>query len=274
MMTAVTDQGPQELYAVDEAWVKAGAAPESVHKKVAFVFGGEGTELADMGRDLYDLHPSFREAVRRSSDAFAPYLPRPLTAVLYGETPRGRAPSDMTSAHAAVFTVEYALAELCRSWAVYPDALLGDGLGEYVAACVADVFSVEDAARLLAIRGRLMEATAQLLGSEVGARGAAPAWWAGGEGGSNGGGGPHAPLLGPHLPVFEKAAGEVAYALPRIPVVSSATGDVVGRDIATACYWVRHAMSPSRFDEAVALLERQNCGLLDISPRACRSRRG
>ena len=273
-MTAVTEQVPQELYAVEEAWVKAGAATEGARKKVAFVFGGEGTERADMGRDLYDRHPSFHEAVRRSSDAFAPYLRHPLTTVLYGETRRGGAPSDMTSAHAAVFTVEYALAELCRSWAVHPDAVLGDGLGEYVAACVADVFSVEDAARLIAVRGRLMEATAQLLGSEVGARGAGLAWWAGAEGaGSHGGGAPHAPLLAPHLPVFEKTAGEVAYAVPRIPVVSSTTGDVVGRDIATAGYWVRHAMSPSRFDEALALLERQDCGLLDISPRACRSRR-
>jgi acyl transferase domain-containing protein len=113
-----------------------------------------------MGRELYETQPTFRRALARCEEILRPYLERSLVSVLYPGTGGGE-PSPLGETvytQPALFAVEYALAELWRSWGVEPAVVVGHSVGEYVAACVAGVFSLEDGLRLIAARGRLMQA--------------------------------------------------------------------------------------------------------------------
>jgi phthiocerol/phenolphthiocerol synthesis type-I polyketide synthase C len=111
-----------------------------------------------MARQLYDTQPTFRRILDRCDEILANVLERPLLDVLFAPVSDGAAIHETVYTQPALFTVEYALAELWRSWGITPDLLMGHSIGEFVAACVAGVFSMEDGLRLVAERGRLMQA--------------------------------------------------------------------------------------------------------------------
>src|SRR5207248_3107506 len=111
-----------------------------------------------MGRQLYETQPAFRQALDRCAELLAPYLDRPLLDVMYPDAGDDPLLDQTRYTQPALFALEYALAELWRSWGVEPAAVMGHSVGEYVAACVAGVFSVEDALKLVAARARLMQA--------------------------------------------------------------------------------------------------------------------
>jgi acyl transferase domain-containing protein len=142
------------------------------------LFPGQGVQLVRSGQALYAHEPVFRAALDQCAALFAPHLGLDLRQVLYPDELRmedGRArmeeressildpPSSILDqtryAQPALFALEYALAQQWMSWGVQPAALLGHSLGEYVAACLAGVFSLEAAVRLVAARGRLMQQT-------------------------------------------------------------------------------------------------------------------
>ncbi len=135
--------------------------PSSKRREVVFLFSGQGAQYPDMGLDLYRSERVFRENVDRCAGLLAPHLGRDLREVLFA----GDKDRDRTAAHLmqtgitqpALFTIEYALAQLWMSWGVRPAALLGHSIGEYTAACLAGIFSLEDALALVAVRGRLMQ---------------------------------------------------------------------------------------------------------------------
>ncbi|MBU4272306.1 MAG: type I polyketide synthase [Planctomycetes bacterium] len=129
---------------------------ESANPQVVFLFTGEGSQYAGMGRELYDTQPVFRKTIEQCGAILEKHLDRPLLSLLNG--PADDAPLEKAAySQPALFALEYALTQLWKSCGVEPAALVGHGLGEYVAACLAGVFSLEDALELAAARGRLIE---------------------------------------------------------------------------------------------------------------------
>lgn len=135
--------------------LRVGDQPRHDAPRVAFLFTGQGAQYAGMGRGLHDSEPVVRATLERCAATLDPLLSRPLAEILFDT---GRALRATGEAQPALFALEYALAELWKSWGVVPDIVLGHSLGEFVAATVAGVFELDDALRLVAARGRLMQA--------------------------------------------------------------------------------------------------------------------
>ena len=124
--------------------------------EVAFLFPGQGAQYSGMGRSLYASSAIFRSAVARVGAALGPEWEQRLETVIRGE---GTAAVDETAtAQVALFAVQWGLAEVWRSWGIWPAVVVGHSVGEFAAACVAGVVDVEAAARVVAARGRLMGA--------------------------------------------------------------------------------------------------------------------
>jgi amino acid adenylation domain-containing protein len=149
------------------------ASTDTAPRAVAFVLAGLGEQYPGLARGLYEEEPVFREELDRCAEILAPWLGIDIREALFaGDAERGsgsldlrrlfgrgeaaeQGPLDRTEVlQPALFAVEYALARLWRSWGIAPAALIGYSLGEYVAACLAEVFSLEDALRLVTERAR------------------------------------------------------------------------------------------------------------------------
>jgi amino acid adenylation domain-containing protein len=130
---------------------------------VVFMFPGQGSQYIQMGRYLYDQEPVFRATVNRCAEILQPLLDLDLRQVLY-PTPADKQTDEQAVARLnqtrytqpALFTIEYALAQLWQSWGVQPAAMIGHSIGEFVAACLAGVFSLADALKLVATRAQMM----------------------------------------------------------------------------------------------------------------------
>ncbi|NJR39158.1 MAG: type I polyketide synthase, partial [Leptolyngbyaceae cyanobacterium CSU_1_4] len=125
---------------------------------IAFLFPGQGSQYSQMGRELYETEPTFQAEIDRCCEFLQPILQLDLRDRLYHSA--ADALTQTAIAQPALFTLEYALAKLWISWGIYPEAMIGHSIGEYVAACLAGVLTLEDALRLVAIRGKLMQSCA------------------------------------------------------------------------------------------------------------------
>jgi amino acid adenylation domain-containing protein len=130
------------------------SAPE-----VVFLFPGQGSQSVNMGLSFYRSEPAFKAAIDRCAEILAPILGCDLREVLYPAVADAAAAERLKNTRyqqPAVFAVEYALSQLWASWGLVPDAMIGHSIGEFVAATLASVFTLEDALALVAARGRMM----------------------------------------------------------------------------------------------------------------------
>ncbi|HCY88464.1 MAG TPA: hypothetical protein DHV36_25235, partial [Desulfobacteraceae bacterium] len=139
-------------------------APDFKHRTgcadspVIFMFPGQGARTRNWGQMLYDGEPIFRSALDNCARHLAKTLACNITEILYGSTANRAKLKETRFAQPALFATEYALACLYMDRSITPAAMIGHSLGEYVAATLAGVFSLEDALDLVALRGRLMQA--------------------------------------------------------------------------------------------------------------------
>ena len=198
--------------------------------ELAFLFTGRGGEYAGMGRELFETCPVFRSSMERCAQLLEPLLDRPLLEALYPPED-GQAPAlEAALAEAALFATEYALLELWLSWGVEPAAVMGDGVGEYAAACAAGVISLEDSLALIACRSHLFANPAD---------------------------GPQSPLMEGAYEDFERRLSEVSFGDPEFGIISSLTGELVDdRTMSRPEYWLSQLRQPVQFTKGMATLER------------------
>jgi len=281
---------------------------EELDREVAFLFPGQGSQYVDMGRELYAEERVFRREIDRCAELLAPHLKEDLREALFlGGGPSREAAEERLRetalAQSSLFAFEYALARLWMDWGIAPRAMAGHSIGEYVAACLAGVFTLEDALPLVAARGRLMQGMSRggMMAVEI-AEDALAVFMPEGLSlaavnvpGQCVVSGPEEPLadleselrargvetrrlrtshafhsaaMDPVSEPFASVLGEIVLCPPKIPFLSNLTGTWIRPAEATdPSYWVRHLRSTVRFsDNLEVLLSDSDRILLEVGP--------
>ena len=277
------------------------------NRPVVFMFTGQGAQYVQMARELYETEASFRADVDHCCEILEPHLQLDLRTVLYPSAERSDEASEQLTqtqlTQPALFVIEYALARLWMRWGVRPAALIGHSIGEYVAACIAGVFTLEDALQIVVERGRLMqqaphgamlavplcekELSSRLNGELSLAAVNAPSLCVvsgkveaverferklSGEGlvcrRLHTSHALHSAMMEPLLPMFAAKLKKVKIGAAQIPIVSTLTGTwLTAEEAADPGYWSKHMRQTVRFADALSeILKQPETVLLEIGP--------
>ena len=280
---------------------------EPANPPVAFMFSGQGAQYVNMGQHLYKEEPVFREEVDRCCELLQPHLNMDLRTLLFppaGKEAEATEQLNQTQyTQPALFVIEYALAKQWMHWDVQPTAMVGHSIGEYVAACLSGVFSLEDALTIVAARGRLMQSmpAGAMLSVQLDESGVQPYLNdAVSIGAINSDGVTvlsgtfeaiealeeqfsqkkiecrrlhtshafHSAMMDPILDTFRETVAQVKLNEPQLPYVSNVSGNWITKEQATdPAYYATHLRSGVRFmDNAGKLLETEDMILLEVGP--------
>jgi acyl transferase domain-containing protein len=300
------EEAARALSAPDTTQIRT-ALRRASDQPLMFMFPGQGTQSVNMGRELYETEAVFRQEVDACAEALHAHLGLDLRDVLYPrpeeaeEAAQKLIQTDLTQP--ALFVVEYAMAKLWMQWGIRPAAMIGHSIGEYVAACLAGVFSVEDALRVVAARGRLMQQLpggamlavalseddvrkylqGQLSLAAVNGRAmcvvAGPVEAIGQLQSTLAEQGTasrllrtshafHSEMMKDAVEHFTAELNGVRLQAPQIPFISNVTGTFITAEEATdADYWARHLLQTVRFADGIQeLLRRGEQVLLEVGP--------
>ena len=285
---------------------------QSKERPIVFMFPGQGTQYVNMGRELYEVEPTFREAVDSCVEILKPILDiesrslpslRDLLMPSQEQTLEATTQLEQTAiTQPALFVIEYALAQLWRSWGVTPQAMIGHSIGEYVAATLSGVFSLPDALKLVALRGQLMQSLPKgemlavslpkeklALGNDLSLAAINGPSLCVVSGSADGiqayqkrltsqqvacrrlhtSHAFHSAMMEPILAAFTEQVQAVNLQPPQIPVISNVTGTWLTAEEATnPTYWAKHLRQTVHFASGVAeLLKEPELILLEVGPR-------
>ena len=273
--------------------------------RIAFLFTGQGSQYVGMGRELFESQPSFRATLETCDELLRPHLKISLIDTLYyrhgNEVQQQQLLNQTHVTQPVLFAIEYALAELWRAWGVEPSVVMGHSVGEYVAACVAGLFSLEDGLKLIAERGRLMQSlpaggsmAAVFADADQLERVLTPykktvsiAALNGPENTVISGVGTdvqsvmdqlaaegirskpldvshafHSPLMDPILDAFEQVAAQVVYKPLKVRLISNLTGETGDSEaMGQPRWWRRHVREPVNFGKSIQNLHAKGCRL-------------
>jgi acyl transferase domain-containing protein/acyl carrier protein len=286
---------------------------DSGHRPVVFLFPGQGSQYLQMAAGLYRDEPAFREVLNECMEFLQSHCAVALREALFpvsGGSDEAEAGLVETSiAQPALFAVEYALARTLISWGVVPEEMIGHSVGEYVAACLAGVFSPEEALRLVALRGKLMQSMAPgaMLAVSANAESIRPLLKrdlslaavnspmqcvvSGSEEAVaafesaaarkgvacirlNTSHAFHSSMMEPILPAFRDAIASAHPKSPSIPILSNVTGRwLTDADAGDPQYWATHLRQCVQFSDGLEkILERPGAVLIEVGPGQALSR--
>ncbi|EEF58138.1 hybrid non-ribosomal peptide synthetase/type I polyketide synthase [Pedosphaera parvula] len=280
---------------------------EPAAAKVVFMFPGQGAQRVNMALEIYQNEPAFRKEVDYCADVLKRHLGIDIRQLLYPlagqEEEANQQLTKTLYAQPALFTISYALARLWQEWGMEPDEMIGHSVGEYVAACLAGVFSIEDVLWMLATRGKLMQnlSKGSMLAAslpEADARkylGQELSLAAINSPSSCVISGPveaveqlqkelvkarvaclhlqtshafHSAMVDPIIEPFKQELKNVRLNVPKIPFISSCTGTWITVDQATDInYWAHHLRETVRFAEGLQeVMKKPESILLEVGP--------
>ncbi len=272
---------------------------------IAFLFTGQGSQYAGMGKTLYESNSVFKASIDRCELVVTKECDRSLKSILFTENDEWI--NHPLYTQVAIFSFEYALAKVFESVGVRPSVLLGHSLGEYVAACIARVFSLEDAIMLVVNRARLMEALPvrgkmvsiqasqtevtdelQSLGLQVdiAAINSATNVVLSGKAGDiektaahfqaigikavalNVSNAFHSYLMKPMLKDFRQVLEQVSFSMPSVKFISNVHGQLADKDLLSPDYWIAHIEKTVLFKQGVDQLNESGCNaVLEVGPK-------